>query len=129
MTNKLEEIPRRVSEVLGGLIARWVPVDRLVGDYDGRQRTLEVFDVPPGEQRVRLRQLRALRPEIERAIEGPLIVIFHTPGETARLYPEISVAHRRHELALRMARWAYVEQGDAPSYDPDRIESLDLEAA
>ena len=40
-----------------------------------------------------MRQLRALRPEIERLIGGSLILIFHTPAETERLYPEVSESY------------------------------------
>lgn len=65
---------------------------------DGRDRTIEVFDAPASEQRALLRLLRPARAEIEAALGGPLIVVFHTPRETERLYPEVSAARRYREL-------------------------------
>lgn len=82
-------VPIRVSALLDDRPTRWAPADRLVGDYDGRVRTLEVFDARAGDQRVLLRRLRPLRQEIEEQIGGPLIIVFHTPSETKRLYPEV----------------------------------------
>jgi hypothetical protein len=85
-----ETIPSLVSEVFGGRPTRWTSRDRLVGDFDGRERTLDIFDASAGEQLALLRRLRPLRQEIEELIGGPLLVIFHTPKETARLYPEVA---------------------------------------
>jgi hypothetical protein len=83
----LTEVAQRISAVLGDRRVRWSPAERQVGDYDGRQRTIEVFDAAAGDQRQLLRALRPLRDEVERLIGGPLIVIFHTPAESERLYP------------------------------------------
>jgi hypothetical protein len=37
-----DEPLRRISELLGGRSVRWA--QDVIGDYDGRDRTLEVFD-------------------------------------------------------------------------------------
>jgi len=76
----------RVSETLSGRPVRWAK--NVVGDYDGRDRTLEVFNADPREQRELLRKFRLLRKEMETAVGGPVIVIFHTREESARLYSD-----------------------------------------
>lgn len=95
-----DEIPRRVSDVLGGRPTRWLSDARAVGDFDGRERTLEVFGADADDQRALLRRLRPMRPEIEQALGGPLVVVFHTTDESVRLYPEIELPRRReHDAA------------------------------
>jgi len=58
------------------------------GDYDGRDRTLEVFNADAGEQRELLRRIRVIRGDLEQAAGGPVVVVFHTRKESARLYSE-----------------------------------------
>lgn len=84
-----EDVPHRIVDLLGRP-ARWAPRERVVGDYDGRDRTLEVFLADAGDQRALLRALRADRPELESAAGGAIIVVFHTRVETERLYPDIA---------------------------------------
>lgn len=79
----LAEIPQRISEILRGKIVRWVPPDQSVGDYDGRERTIEIFNVPANEQRLMMRLIRSLH------ILETITVIFHTPKETKRLFPDV----------------------------------------
>jgi hypothetical protein len=31
------------------MLPRWVPTNRLVGDYDGREHTLQIFNADPKE--------------------------------------------------------------------------------
>lgn len=85
-TLRREDVPHVVSQLLDSRPVRWVPPERVLGDYDGRSRTLEVFNADPKEQRQLLRRLRPERPAIEQAAGGPVIVIFHTRKETRRLY-------------------------------------------
>jgi hypothetical protein len=85
MILRREEVPGRVSAALGRP-ARWATSEHLVGDYEGRERTLEVFLAEPHDQRGLVRSLRPLRPAIEAAAGGPVIVIFHTRAESERLY-------------------------------------------
>lgn len=130
MSVTIAEVPRYISDLLGGRAVRWVCADRLVGDYDGRQRSLEVFHASAGEQRKLLRIIRSVRAEIEGLIGGPLIVIFHTPDESERLYPDAGgAAWHYHQLAALVAEWMTCSHPDEPSYDPDKIERLNLEAA
>ena len=74
---------------MGGHPVRWAPRERLVGDYEGRERTLEVFLANAAEQLPLFRGLRGVRAELEAAAGGPLVIIFHTVAETHRLYPEM----------------------------------------
>ncbi|MBI5481922.1 MAG: hypothetical protein HY906_23915 [Deltaproteobacteria bacterium] len=76
-----------ISGVLEGRPVRWASA--AVGDYDGRERTLEVFLADAAEQRPLLRLLRPLRPALEAGVGGPVVVVFHTWAETFRLYPEV----------------------------------------
>lgn len=129
MASPRDHVPERVSAVLGGRPTRWAPADRLVGDYDGRERTLEIFDADPSDQRRLLRQLRSLRPEIEETVGGPLIVLFHTTIETARLYPEIPGLRRGYpELASRVGQWLSSSDATDPYFDPDGIHRFAFEA-
>lgn len=105
-----ETVPSLVSEVFGGRPTRWTPPERLIGDFDGRERTLDVFYASAHKQRALLRRLRPLRREIEETIGGPLLVIFHTPRETERLYPEIRHRHveAREGLSKDTLRWLHL---------------------
>ncbi|HEY3356164.1 MAG TPA: hypothetical protein VGQ83_23130 [Polyangia bacterium] len=77
-----------VARLLEGRPVRWAS-PAPAGDYEGRERTLEVFLADAAEQRPLLRLLRPLRPKLEAAAGGPIIVVFHTWAETFRLYPEV----------------------------------------
>lgn len=123
-----EQIPDRVSDLLEGRPTRWMPGSRAVGDYDGRERTLEVFEADPREQLDLLRRLRGVRPEIEQAIGGPLVVLFHTSAETQRLYPEVRV-ERYRALATRITEWMLRDSSGEPTFDPDDIARMTVEAA
>jgi hypothetical protein len=86
MTARDEWLPR-LREVFEGRPVAWAG-SRAVGDYDGRERTLDVFNADARDQLDLLTRFRDLRPEIEAALGGPIIVLFHTTRETTRLYPE-----------------------------------------
>ncbi len=83
-----KELIHRLSAAVESRPVRWSSPDEVVGDYDGRERTLEVFNADAGEQRLLLRKMRPLRAELEATAGGPVIVIFHTRGESARLYAD-----------------------------------------
>jgi len=80
-----EEIGQRIATLLDRPVM-WSPPERTIGDYDGRERTLDVFNTDAEEQLTLRKRLRPLREEIERVIGGPIVIIFHTKSETARLY-------------------------------------------
>lgn len=122
-----DQVVRRVAELGGGRAVRWVPSDRAIGDYDGRERTLEVFDVDAGEQRSLLRRIGPARAEIEQSIGGPLIVVFHTPRETTRLYPEMSFQRAYDALATSIGEWMRRPPSVEPALEPDEVPRLTLE--
>lgn len=76
----------RLREVFGGRRVRWD--DNPIGDYDGRENTLHVFDADAREQLALLTAWREMKGEIEAAIGAPIVIIFHTRAETKRLYSE-----------------------------------------
>jgi hypothetical protein len=77
------EIPGRVSAVLGGRLARW----RVGGGpaFDGVERSLEIFEVEARAQREALKTLRPVLAELEVAAGGPIVFIFFTPAQSARI--------------------------------------------
>lgn len=76
-----------LHDVFGGRPVRWA--ENPIGDYDGRERTLEVFNADASDQLQLLHQFRALRSDVEAAAGGPVIVLFHTTKETVRLYADV----------------------------------------
>jgi len=84
-TSPRETIVLRVSRLVDRPV-RWA--SGVVGDYDGRDRTLEIFEADASEQRPLLRLLRPIRDEIHAAAGGPTAIIFHTRAESQRLYGE-----------------------------------------
>jgi len=79
-------VPQAVSTILDGRPVRWAPRDATRGDYDGRERTLEVFFAEAGDQRSLSRRLFDHRQDIARSAGGSPVIIFHTPEESRRLY-------------------------------------------
>ena len=103
---------------MDGRPVRWAEAPNLVGDYDGRERTLEVFNADARDQRVLVRRLRPVREELELAAGGPVIVIFHTSAESARLYGDF----------VRSALRAEATDDTAIEYDlPDDVRPLALD--
>jgi hypothetical protein len=85
-----DQVPELVSTALGGKPVRWAPRGASIGDYDGCDATLDIFDAPAGDQLMLLRRLRAIRDDIDAAAGSAVVFVFHTPFETGRLYPELS---------------------------------------
>jgi hypothetical protein len=98
MTNARNGLLRRISSLLSGRPVRWA--QDVVGDYDGRDRTLEVFNADPTEQGDLFRRLRPIRKEMEACAGGPVIVIFHTRAESVRLYSEFVEQALLEEVAM-----------------------------
>lgn len=79
----------RLREVFEGRGVVWD--DRLVGvGVAGARHHLSVFNADAHDQRPLLARFRALRPEIEADLGGPVVVIFHTTTETERLYAGVA---------------------------------------
>jgi hypothetical protein len=97
MTLPRESWLPRLRDLMDGRPVRWAEAPNLLGDYDGRERTLEVFNADAGEQRGLLRRLRDVRKELEATAGGPVVVIFHTRVESSRLYGDFVGAALRTE--------------------------------
>ncbi len=93
--NAHDAVSKRVSDLLGRP-ARWASAERAGGDYDGRERTIEVFNADAAEQRDLVRALRSERRGLETAVGGPLVLVFHTRAETQRLYSDVIASQARH---------------------------------
>lgn len=90
---KREDVPFYVSRLMGDRPVRWAPPELRRGDYDGRERTLEVFLADAAEQ---LALLEAIGEEgwakLEAAAGGAIVYIFHTKKES----------RERHAAFLRL---------------------------
>jgi len=92
-----EAIIQRIAELFGDRPVRWADLAHFIGNYDGRDRTLEVFNTDASEQRASLRRMRPMREEIEAIAGGPVVVIFYTRAESARLHSEFVNVHERSD--------------------------------
>jgi len=85
---KRAHVPYFVSRILGGRPVRWTPPERRVGDYDGRERTLHVFNVDVKEQRSVLERIDGHRASLEEAAGGPLVIVFHSVKQSSERYAD-----------------------------------------
>ena len=97
MTTDREQWLPRLRDVFHGRPVRWAAPKHTVGDYEGRDRTLEVFNADAKDQRELLANLRSIRAELEAVAGGPIILIFHTTKESARLHADFVQATLQQE--------------------------------
>ena len=126
MTLDRSAVPEWVSERLGHRPVRW---GEGIGDYDGRERTLEVFDVDAREQRAVLRSLRPWREQLDGAAGGALVIVFHTRAESRRLYGEFVDRWHRRVLAGLVAEWIEERADTDPPFEPEDVEPLRFRGA
>lgn len=119
MTSRSELLPR-LRSVFGGRVVAW---SSGICDYDGRERTLEVFNADARDQLDLLSEFRALRGEVEAALGGPVVVVFHTAKETARLHAEVSALDAEHRIEEdrrimegRPSRTPFLGAGNGPTF-------------
>jgi hypothetical protein len=96
-------VPLHISRLLGGRPVRWASGGRNIGDFDGRDRALEVFNADPGEQRALLDAIDAGRAPLEAATGGPLVVIFHSVKQSRLRHGEFVDAFLRRAPRERVA--------------------------
>ena len=90
-------IPDRRNEVLQliGKVTnyaypvRWVDEKTTVGDFDGRELSIDVFSVPTAEQINFLCQIRSIMGLIREMTGHRCIFIFHSPEATAAHYSHL----------------------------------------
>lgn len=79
-------------KVVGDKPLRWASPGSAIGDFEGRERVLEVFHVAAAEQRPLARAFWAVREELRDAGGGPVVTVFHTPRESRRVHWEYLAA-------------------------------------
>jgi hypothetical protein len=84
--NERDFIREHVSRIAGGRPVRWADARTTLGDFDGREWTLELFDIPWSERRRLQDELWALREEVWEGMGRALVLIMHTPESTERHY-------------------------------------------
>lgn len=86
-----DEVPTRVSELMGGKVVRWKPLDQPpFAFFEGVERTLEVFDTEVRERRRLYDVLEPEWPELYAAAGGHIVLLFYNAEETARYFPDLS---------------------------------------
>src|SRR5262249_13993830 len=98
-----EDLLPVIIAAFGGRPVRWAEAQAL-GDYDGRERTLEVFYADARDQLDLLARFRKVRPEVEQVAGGAVIVIFHTSKETTRLYAGVMQQYAEDQMKLLARR-------------------------
>ena len=83
---------------------RWADQETTLGDYEGRDLTLEVFSIPSREQRLFFRRLREVLGMIQPDLQARVTIVFHTPQSStehyASLFPQISGVEIVETLAI-----------------------------
>jgi hypothetical protein len=79
----VEDVPAVVAQ-LSRRPVRWAPEEALLGQYDGDERTLQIFNAELGDQLRLLEQLEPYRPWLERSAGGPIVVIFFSVKQSLR---------------------------------------------
>ena len=78
-----DDVPAIVAQLLRRP-TRLASEQALAGDYDGDERTLQVFDTELGDQLRLLEQLEQYRPWLERFAGGPIVVVFFSVKQSVR---------------------------------------------
>lgn len=80
--------------------ARWAGDATTAGDFEGREFTIEVFDVPSHEQMDLFSRLRAVRLKAAELLGQSIRIVFHTPQATTRHYADVRPPGYRVPLRL-----------------------------
>jgi len=68
---------------------RWADERTTLGDFEGRELTVDVFNIPLNEQNDLYRKLRPLRNELRFELAQRIVFVFHSPEETTRHYSSL----------------------------------------
>jgi hypothetical protein len=103
----MREVREKVKAMFAKATGRpvfWADERTTLGDFEGRDATLEIFDVPSSEERALFRSLRLLRTWADAQLRVPVLLMFHTPAATRKHYAWALQERRRlmadlpHEL-------------------------------
>ena len=92
--NPREKVLKIIREALPGLTVHWASSETTLGDFEGRDVSIDVFDVPGWQQRPLLRTLRRQRDEARLLLGTSLGIVFHTPEATSRYYAHLRLCSR-----------------------------------
>lgn len=81
------EILERVRLLAGGRPVRWVDEKTCAGDFDGRDWTVEIFDVARADRLLLREQLWELFDAVRMRTGNAMSLITHTPDNTTSFYP------------------------------------------
>ena len=68
---------------------RWADDRTTLGDFEGREFALEIFNVPVEQQRSLYQHSRDLRKSSREILGSPILLIFHTPEATREHYAHL----------------------------------------
>jgi len=68
---------------------RWTDEKTTLGDFDGREFSIDVFNIPVSAQLDFLSQIREIRKKISEMIGSRCFFIFHTPAATKKHYSHL----------------------------------------
>ncbi|HEY4706781.1 MAG TPA: hypothetical protein VII64_04915 [Thermodesulfobacteriota bacterium] len=68
---------------------RWADEKTTLGDFDGREFSIDVFRIPISEQLTFLKSIRIIREEIRKIIGSRCLFIFHSPEATEQYYSHL----------------------------------------
>jgi hypothetical protein len=114
---------RRMFQLTTGKPVRWSDTRTSRGDFEGRDATLEVFDVPEDGQWALFRRLLAHRRAASEKMGSKVALVFHTPAETERLYawvraPERDEGSESDRFLMTCTRTAHVARDVDPMRSP-----------
>jgi hypothetical protein len=100
---KRDEVLSLFRDALETKLVRWTDELTSAGDFEGRDLTLEIFDIPVGEQRETHRRLRELRHRSEQILGSAILLVFHTPEATRSHYAGLVETRARIAKSVLMA--------------------------
>ena len=93
---------------------RWADDQTSLGDFDGRELAIDVFNIPSQEQRAFFHDLRSIRKELHSQLGHIVTFVFHTPEATAEyyshLFSKISGAALQGSITIKLSPGGLSEQ-------------------
>ena len=86
MVDTKEFLRRKFQKIASGRPVRWTDQQTSVGDFDGRDWTVEIFDVPASERRDLRAKLWPAREHVRHTLGAHIRFVFHTSEATDKYY-------------------------------------------
>jgi len=86
MISERDAILEVVRRLASNRPVRWVDKVTSAGDFDGREWTIEVFDVAKGERLALRERLWDLFSAVRKHTGKPMSLVTHTPEDTSSFY-------------------------------------------